>query len=409
MSIPNKLVNHYPWLPSLKIYYSDLASKEPIKFITEVFAKGESEEIKERLLKLFNAAFENLEEITEYKVDHLNVYVYLLLKIFLYALNNKIITNRIANLYSKVAYNELERENNDSNLYDICLDLGLKIKYYDPPLNYGTSVIKDQRQKLESNFTIHFIDYLRLASNLRDEIRKLAHNSLSKGYVFIQNKRLIRLLQEYVRNKIIIKETDDKVFLKAFIKEVLEIKDFKDLYDKILEEWALRKEEIDFSFKLDFSNKGGLLALYPPCVTEILKNAQEGQNLAHHERLFITWFLLALEYPVEDVVNIFSPMPDFNKEIATYQVKFAKKKAYVPYQCSTIKSLNFCMAEKYKDEICLEGYGAKDPKDRKKMKHPLSYVRLKQYRAAKEIEYFKNRPDKKTKEKEELKPDTKNE
>ena len=43
------------------------------------------------------------------------------------------------------------------------------------------------------------------------------------------------------------------------------------------------------------------------------------------------------------------------------------------------------------------------------MKHPLSYVRLKQYRAAKEIEYFKNRHDKKTKEKEELKPDTKNE
>jgi DNA primase large subunit len=391
LSIPTDLVNHYPWLPSLKKYYSEIAERPPVEFIIEVFSKESKGEIKERLLTFFKAAFENLEEISEYKVDSLNVYVYLVLKILLYVLDNKIITNRIANLYSKVAYNELVEENNDSNLYDICQDLGLNINYYNPPISYGIKIVKDQRQKYKTNFTIYYIDYLQLASNLRDEYRKLAHNSLSEGYVFIQNRRLMRLIQEYVRDKLIIKETEDKASLKAFIKEISDIKEFKDLYDEILGAWAVRKEEFDFTFKLDLTSKEDLLTLYPPCVKEILSKAQEGQNLVHHERLFIVWFLLALDYPVEKVVDIFSTMPDFNREKTTYQVNFAKKKQYTPYQCSTLISFNLCMAAKYKDELCLTGYGSVEPSERKKLKHPLGYVRIKQYRAVKEEEYFKNK------------------
>jgi len=125
------------------------------------------------------------------------------------------------------------------------------------------------------------------------------------------------------------------------------------------------------------------------CVIEILKKAEEGQNLVHHERLFIVWFLLALEYPVENVVDIFSTLPDFDREKTTYQVEYAKRKNYTPYQCSTLKSLGLCMADKYKDELCKDGYGSKEPTERKKLKHPLSYIRIKQYRSGKEEEFKK--------------------
>ncbi len=391
MSIPTQLINHYPWLPSLKKYYSDIAEKPPAEFISEVFSKDFSDEIKSRLLKLFQAAFENLEDISEYKVDSLNVYVYLMLKILLYVLDNQVITNRIANLYSKITYKELLKENSDADLYDICQDLELKITYHDPPVKYGVNLVKDQREELKTNFKIHFIDYLKLSSNLRDEFRKLAHNPVSDGFVFIQPKRLSRLIQEYVRERLIIKETDDKKSLKAFKEEISKIKSFKDLHDKILSAWSLRKEEFEFSFSIDIENKEELLNLYPPCVKEILKKAQEGQNLVHHERLFIVWYLLALEYPVEKVVDLFSTLPDFDREKTTYQVNFAKKKQYVPYQCSTLQSFNLCMAAKYKDELCLEGYGSKEPTERKKLKHPLSYVRIKQYRTQKWKDYNKNK------------------
>ena len=387
MSIPNELFNRHPWLPSFKTFYPDIGETAYEEFLAKFFSKDISNEIAERVLIVFESAFNNLEEIPNEKLDNLNVYVYMLLKILLYALNNKIIRNRIANLYSKNAYNDLERENSDSNLYYICEDLGLKFNYHDPPEEYEIKIIKDHREIKSANFSIHYIDYLRLASNLRDEYRKLTNNPLKDGYVFIQNKTLIRLIQEYVRSKFLIEETGDEPSLKAFIKEAFKIQGFKDIFDKIESLWDKRKEEFDFTFKIDIKRKEDMLMLYPPCVIEILKKAEEGQNLVHHERLFIVWFLLALEYPVEDVVDLFSTLPDFDRQKTIYQVEYAKKKNYTPYQCSTLKSLGLCMADKYKDALCLEGYGSIEPTERKKLKHPLSYVRIKQYRSEKDEEY----------------------
>jgi DNA primase large subunit len=388
------LVERYPWLPSFKRLYSDIASKNPSKFVSEVFSEESGNELKQRILKLFEAAFQNLEEISDYKTDKLNVYVYLLIKIFLYAIDNRMITNRIANLYSKITYNDLIKKNNDSNLYDICKDLGLEIRYNSSPIMFGTRVVKNQVEKLETKFTLHYVDYLKLTSNLRDEYRKLAHNSLLNGFVFIQKNRLIRLIQEFVRNKLIIKEADDKASLKAFLAEVSEVQDFRDVLDEISRIWAEREEKFE-TIRIDFESKEDLLTFYPPCVKEILKKAQEGQNLIHNERLFIVWFLIALDYPVEKVVNIFSTMPDFDKEKTTYQVNYAKKKEYTPYKCLTLKSLNLCLAEKYKDELCLTGYGSKEIRERKKLAHPLSYTQINQYRASKWPNYMKKESEKK--------------
>lgn len=385
MSSTFNLLNKYPWLPSLKDYYSEIASKDPSEFVSEAFSNEFSDELKKRIIELFKAAFDNLEKVSDYKTDKLNIYAYLLINILLYVLDNQMIANRIANLYSKITYDQLIKEKNDYPIYDICQNLGLKVRYYEPPISYGKIIRKreGEYQDLKTNFTIHFIDYLKLASNLRDEYRKLVHNSISGGYVFIQKKRLIRLIQEYVRNKLLIKKTEDKASLKSFLEKILEIQGFKDLFNKILNAWTERKEEFEYVFKINLDDKEDLLTLYPPCVKEILRKAQEGQNLIHNERLFIVWFLLALNYPVEKVVDLFSTLPDFDREKTTYQVKFAKKKQYTPYKCLTLKSLNLCMASSYKDELCLEGYGSKEPSERKKLAHPLAYTQIKQYRASK--------------------------
>ena len=398
MSIPIELLNRYPWLPSLKIIYSNIADKTPSEFIIDIFSKDNSKQISERVFTIFESAFSNKEEIPKGKDDNSSVYVYILLNILVYALNNKIITNRIANLYSKNAYNKLERDNSESNLYDICQDLALRVKFYDPPEKFGNKILKDNREKLETKFTIYFIDYLKLASNLRDEYRKLVHNPLQNGYVYIQNRNLMRLIQEYVRNKILIEETEDKASLNSFLEEVLEVQEFQELYEKINSIWTKRKEDFEYSFKFELTDKTDISKLYPPCVLEILKKAGEGQNLVHHERLFIVWFLLALDYPVEKVVDVFSTLPDFNREKTTYQVEYAKKKKYTPYQCSTLQSINLCMKEKYKDKLCQEGYGSKDLAERKKLKHPLAYVRIIQYRDEKEEVYLKNKANRELEE-----------
>ena len=345
LSIPTDLVNRYPWLPSLKVQSSDIADKLPSEFISDIFSNIDSKQISERVLIIFESAFNNLEDIPNPKDENLSIQVYILLNILVYALNNKIITNRIANLYSKDAYNKMEGDNSESDLYYICSDLELRVKFYDPPIKYGGKILKDNREKQVTNFTIYYIDYLKLASNLRDEYRKLAHNSLQKGYVYIQNRNLMRLIQEYVRNKILIEETEDKASLKSFLDKAFKIQEFKELYEKINIIWTKRKEDFDFTFKFDITSKTDILKLYPPCVLEILKKAKEGQNLVHHERLFVVWFLLALDYPVEKVVDVFSTLLDFDRDKTNYQVEYAKKKKI--YSISVFNStINWSLFER---------------------------------------------------------------
>jgi len=380
LSISTDLLKHYPWLPSLQIYYSDIASKDPTAFIEEAFLKYSDGELEQRISKIFKAAFNNLEEIKDYKADELNIYLYLIVKILLYVLNNKPISNRVANIYSKQTYKVLIEDNEDANLYDICKDLKLKFDYLDPPVEYGINLNKSQREILKTSFKIYFTDYLKLAANLHDEYRKLVHNALSEGYIYVQKKDLIRLLQEYVRRKLIVEEVKNENNIEKFRKNLLKIREFKELYGNILNNWELKKEDFEYSFKISFKEGSDISNNFPPCIQDILRRIQEGMNIVHTERLFLVFFLHALNYPIENIIDIFSNLPDFDRKKTKYQVEFAKKKEYTPHSCSTLKSLNICKANESKDEICLEGYYSKKLDTKKKLSHPLFYIQLKQYR-----------------------------
>ncbi|MFX0073697.1 MAG: hypothetical protein ACFFAO_21675 [Candidatus Hermodarchaeota archaeon] len=324
MSNDFDLIRHYPWLPSLKIYRSDLASKNPIEFIKDIIADPSKEGLRDRIYEFFKSAFDNIETFSYYKLDDLNIYFYLSLRMLLIILNNKSISYRVANLYSKITYKGLATEN-DSNLYSICKDLKLDIKYEHEPLIFGKIAIKDQLEILQTKFKIHFSDYLKLSSRLKDDFRKLINNPLKDGYVYIRPKSLSRLIQEYVRMKILEFEgtNDDIIKLKE---DLLYITEFKELYDHILADWELKKEKFEYSFETAFKKGEDISSSFPPCMNEILMKAEVGQNLQHTERLIITFFLLALKYPKEFVINIFSKQPDYDDKKTTYQVEFAKKR-----------------------------------------------------------------------------------
>jgi hypothetical protein len=184
LEISNELIYRYPWLPSINRILSSHAKMEPIDFVKFIFEKYPADIIKTRIMEFFKTAFKNLEEISSYRSDELNMYSYLILKILLDLINDRIVSNRIANLYSKIGYSELIKET-DANIYWICQDLKLDIKYYTTAIPFRTNVIKDQLEIQKANFTINYIDYLKLSANLRDEYRKLVNNALLDGYVFL--------------------------------------------------------------------------------------------------------------------------------------------------------------------------------------------------------------------------------
>jgi DNA primase large subunit len=374
MSDIYELVKRYPWLPSLKKYYSDIASKEPLNFINEIFTSNRFKDLKIKVLNIFNDAFNNIEQISDYTFDNTNIYIYLILKILLYILDNKILSNRVANIYSKTTYNELNKEN-EYNLYYIYKDLDLEVIYEENQIIFKKIIVKDQQEVYKTNFKISYIDYLKLASNLKDEYRKLVNNALVNGYVYIKPKNINRLLQEHVRMKLLSQNAEDSAALNKFKEKLFKVHEFKDLYASITELWDSKKEEFEHTIDITFKESKDTSEVFPPCVKEILLKAREGQNLIHTERLFILWILNALKYPEEEIINIFSTLPDFNREKTAYQVKYAIKKGYTPYSCKSLKSYALCMANKYDDKLCLEGYSSKQ----KQISHPLFYIQYKQF------------------------------
>ncbi|HEC38234.1 MAG TPA: hypothetical protein ENI29_08355 [bacterium] len=380
------IVKRYPWLPSLGKYYSNIASKNPIDFIKDIFNSNDSDELQKRTLDIFETAFQNIEEITEYQPDDINIYLYLLLKVLLYILNNKLISNRIGNLYSKITYSEMNKEN-EYILYYIYKDLNLDVVFDQNPAIYKRTIIKDHQEIIKTNFKIHFVDYLNLTAKMLDESRKLVNNALSNGYIYLQTKSLNRLIQEYVRLKFSNLNEKSNEELNIFKDKLLEIQGFSEIYEKINLIWESRKEEFEYKFEVDISKDKGIIKNFPPCIQEILSKLKEGQNLVHTERLYIVWFLNALKYPEEEIINIFSTLPDFNRDKTGYQVRFAKKKGYTPYSCKTLKTYSLCLAKKFKDKLCLEGYRSRKLDTQKQISHPLFYVQYKQFVSRKKKEY----------------------
>ena len=402
LEISSELIIRYPWLPSLDEYKKDFKSIDTntIDFIENTLSSESNEALRTLIYEFFKAAFDNLEHFSYYKIDVMNIFLYLSIQILIYFLNNQRITNRVANLYSKIVYDDFQtnvKRNNYSNLFEICKDLKYDLQYDENLTVFRVKTFIGQKEKQSTHLRIFFTDFLKLASNLRDDDRRLINNPLKGGYVFITPHTLTRLLQEYVRNKFLTKRNETITNLERFKQEAFKFEKFKELYDNIDNNWNLKKEEYEFPVEVVFKEGSDTSFLFPPCMGNILSKAQEGQNLPHTERLVILFYLHAIEYPIDMIIQIFSSLPDFNEEKTRYQVEFAKKKGYIPHSCLTLKSLDLCMAKQKKDKLCLEGYYSIQKGEERNISHPLSYIRIKQYRLNKE----KNKNDKQQKQKNE--------
>lgn len=382
-----ELLYDFPWLPLAKVKFKKIGQVNPLDFITWLYDQY-GDDINKRIESIFEDALNNLEIIQGYRADELNVYLYWFLKILLYLLNNTNVTNRIANLYSKNTRKQLKefRDEKMEYLYWICQDLGYNVQYYLDSVKI--SAIEN------TNLSVHFIDFIKLSENLRDDYRRLVNNALSHGNVFISKNQLIRLLQEHVRNEIIKFERtqkkeineNDRIHLE---KSLTALPGFKDTFEKIKTLIKDKKMDLvnDYSETISYKEGENLSIFFPPCIKFIFSKVQQGQNLIHNERLFLVFFLNALEYPVDQIISIFTKLPDFDDKIARYQVEFAIKKGYSPHACEKLETLGMCQKDHkiFGDEICREGIYSKKQERKMKITHPLFFVSFKKSRYFKEM------------------------
>ncbi len=175
-------------------------------------------------------------------------------------------------------------------------------------------------------FKVDLVDYLKGAVKIKAEEWKLVNRRLEGGFVFLSKRDFIRLLEEYLRERL-----SERIGIKMDLGIRFEAK----------------FEEIDVK------DLGIKAECYPPCMKKILSDLRNGLNVPHSARFAIASFLLNIGMSVEDVIEIFRTAPDFDEDKTRYQVEHiagqrGKGEEYICPSCETMRSYGNC----YADEKC---------------------------------------------------------
>jgi len=240
-----------------------------------------------------------------------------------------------------------------------------------------------QAEAEELQFSMHFADYIRFSSSIREPIWKLTNRQLRSGMVVVTKKDFVRLLQEAIKERI------EKSF--PIPKIPSEVSSFCAPYvAEIKDKFEVHKKKFGTT---DF----GVVEpeLFPPCISHALANVQGGVNLAHSMRFAMTSFLLSVGMSVDEILNLFNVSPDFDAEVTLYQIEHiagATGNIYKPPACDTMRTYGNCIG---KDRLC------------EKINHPLAYYEKKIYLKNKEKEMEKEKEKGKEKQEEKEKEEKK--
>lgn len=83
---------------------------------------------------------------------------------------------------------------------------------------------------------------------------------------------------------------------------------------------------------------------HPPCIEKLLESAKKHLNLPHTARWLLAVYLIRIGMSDEQILGVYSDLPDFNERTTTYQIEHARKKAYSVPSCSTVNTYGLCTA-----------------------------------------------------------------
>lgn len=206
----------------------------------------------------------------------------------------------------------------------------------------------------DDSIMIHFTEYLKY-SPTKYKSWKLVNRPLKKGWITLQKKEMVRLIQEALSKKI--------------FTEVLDASPSGDIREGLREEIAkiqnmltVHKEKMG-----ETEISGGIsIVRFPPCMKKILGAMQTGINIPHTARFALVAFLNGIGLDTNKILTLFSSSPDFDKGKTKYQVEHITGKAsgthYSTPSCESLKTWGLCPGE---DDLC------------KTISHPLNYYKKK--------------------------------
>jgi DNA primase large subunit len=255
----------------------------------------------------------------------------------IYGLKNSWLIRRFANSEQKLYYEMLAMED-DHKIIEIAKD----------SFDWNLEIIKD-------NFMIPIEQFLEISPRFQAKEWKLINSYLDNGKIYLKKTKIARLISEAVKNKIIKKSEEEEIKRLKLPEQLLckaEIFESKIKKREIKEEY----EEIRAPVKEEL----------PPCISYIIKDMESGKAISHMARFTVTSFLLNIGMSVEEILEYFRKVADFDENKARYQIQhiagmIGSKTKYLPPKCEVLKSFGICIEP---NEIC------------KKIKHPLQYYKI---------------------------------
>jgi DNA primase large subunit len=188
----------------------------------------------------------------------------------------------------------------------------------------------------EALFELHFADYLRWATEIKNKEWKLINQPLEDGTIVLPQERAARLLEEAVKDHV---EAD----LPLPVPE-----DLADPLEEHLEPVREAAEERRSAFG-DVDEFGEVdMDAFPPCMQTIIDQLQSGEHVSHSGRFAACAFLSNVGMDADEIIEVFSKTPDFDEEIARYQIEHitgegsASGEEYTTPNCGTMKTHGIC-------------------------------------------------------------------
>jgi DNA primase large subunit len=234
-------------------------------------------------------------------VAELELEAYAVARILLSLVNNRYFINRYAVAESKRGSGYL-REDSEANILRAASEIGMG------------------GEKKGNFYYVPVVDYLEFSPGSKDY--KLINQELHGGKVRLAKQQYTRLVEEAVKSGI-----EKSLPLKIPDAQV------PDMLKRAAD--AIRAEAKGLEPIYEIKFKSGE---FPPCIQKLIDRLGAGENLNHTGRWALAVFMLNANYPVDDVVKIYSYAPDFDERITRYQIEHAKKKGYKMPTCDWMRT-----------------------------------------------------------------------
>src|SRR2546425_1872205 len=177
----------------------------------------------------------------------------------------------------------------------------------DAVLHIAAQLPMDLRRE-DGGFRIHFSDFLRFTSTMRDTPWKLINQPVERGYVRMRREKALRVMrnaiQRHIEQGLPLPVNDD--ILGAFKADLAKIRGLL--------------EAKKATFKAEDIGKVSITR-FPPCMYNLLAQIQNHENVPHMGRFAIVAFLHHIGLGNEEIYRVFGDVPDFAANVTRYQIE----------------------------------------------------------------------------------------